>query len=139
MARHTRPTRNSDAPLPRKGNVIFEGHRYHIASVRDLGEGRFSYTLYPFDPARQRTLHNITAQQIIQELDRFSRYKIGQKVNLAHSTQMEVIKRQWDFRKGTVWYYVADPRRNVGTGWLTQETMMKHDREMDPIIGSRME
>ena len=129
MARHTRPIRPAGTPLPRKGKLIFQGKPYYIASVRQLPEGGHSYTLYPLDHVA-KTLHNITRQEILHELEKFARYQIGQKVVLGNSVQMEIFKRQWDFRNGTPWYYVADPRRNVGAGWLSQNTMMKHDREL---------
>src|SRR5690606_9918383 len=104
MARHPRTVRDPKLPLPRRGKVVFHGDRYHIASVRQLPEGGHEYTLYPDGRSDQRMLFNITAEQIVVELKKFARYGTGQSVSLAYSNSMNVYKRQWDFRTGTVWY-----------------------------------
>ncbi len=134
MARHTRAARDPRLPLPKRGKVIFQGRPYHIASARQLPEGGHEYTLYPDGGPDQRTLFNITADRIMDELRKFARYEVGQSVSLGYSDRMEIFKRQWDFRNGTAWYYVANPRRNVGAGWISQGTMMKYDRELDPVL-----
>ncbi len=121
-------------PLPKGGRVIYRDLPYYISFVRKHENDTYSYTLYPFDP-KLRTLNLIKLETLRKEMEAHARYEVGQKVGLAHSKLMEVIRRQWDFHRGTVWYYLADPRRNVGAGWFDQETMMRLDRDLDPERG----
>lgn len=135
MRTQARVDRRVIEPLPKNGRVVYRGHLYYISFIRQHENHTYSYTLYPFDP-RLRVLNVITLQMLTKEMEAFARYEVGDMVGLAHSARMQIHKRHWDFRTGTVWYYIANPRRNVAAGWFNQETMMRLDRDLDPIRDS---
>lgn len=132
MGKVVRVERRVIEPLPKRGKVVYRGHAYYISSFRIHENGSYSYTIYPFDP-ELRTLNVITLPMLVKEMEAYARYEVGQKVHLAYSNVMQIYKRHWSFRDGTAWYYVADPNRNVAAGWFNQGTMMRYDRDLDPI------
>lgn len=135
---HHRPTRRADKPLPKRGRVVHAGRPYTISFIEERETGGYSYTLYPLN-AGDHTLHAVPHAELVRHMEDFARYTIGQQVMLAQSPPMRITKRQWDFRNGTVWYYAAVPNRTIGAGWFRQETMMRLDRDLDPVLHSDAE
>lgn len=135
---HHRPTRRDGKALPKNGRVVVGGAPYRISFVMPTSEGNFTYTLTPLD-AQRKVLHQVPHAEIIQHMAAHARYAVGQSVLLANSAPMTVTKRQWDFRNGTVWYYAAVPNRTIGAGWFKQETLLRLDRELDPVLDTDAE
>lgn len=136
MALHNRPVRQKIEPLPKGGRVVYRGQPYRILSIRVHDDDRFTYTLEPLIPGL-RTVHLVTLEMVLKELEAYARYAVQTSVPLGYS-DLTVFKRQWDLRTGTVWYYLAHPNRNVAAGWFNQETMMRLDRSLDPIQDNEM-
>lgn len=129
---HFRPTRPDREPLPMNGRIVVGDAPYRITAVM-RGVESCTYTLTPLDEQRP-VLHRVAHADVIKHMGAHARYRIGQRVLLARSAPMIITKRQWDFRNGTVWYYAAVPNRTIGDGWIRQETMLRLDRELDPVL-----
>ena len=137
MGHHRRP-RGTEKPLPKRGRVVHAGKPCTITFVEEREAGSYTYTLRPHN-AEGRTLHAVPHAELLRHMADHARYTIGQEVMLAQSPPMRITKRQWDFRNGTVWYYAAVPNRTIGAGWFRQETMMRLDRDLDPILDTDAE
>ena len=129
---HHRPTRPSGRAMPVNGLVLFGGEVHRIVAVDQPAHGQPSYRLLPAGSPGGAP-RNVGHAELVRHLSAAARYTVGQRVLLARSAPMNIIKRQWDFRTGTIWYYAAVPNRTIGAGWFNQGTMLSMDRELHTV------
>jgi hypothetical protein len=49
---------------------------------------------------------NITQEEVVAEMDRFGRYRVGEHVRISRSHITKVVARKWNFTTGTLDYHI---------------------------------
>ncbi len=66
----------------------------------------------------------ITHEAVVEGITRNALFDKGQVVFMGRNGWRTVVQRKWSFRHGITFYRVADPRRNVASGWLSEDRML---------------
>lgn len=70
----------------------------------------------------------ITHELILQSLPHNALFKLQQEVMMGRNGPRLVVHRKWSFKYGITFYRVADPRRNVASGWIAEDRMVEFTR-----------
>lgn len=70
----------------------------------------------------------VTLELILQSIAANALYKLQQEVMMGRNGRRVVVHRKWSFKYGITFYRVADPRRNVASGWIAEDQMVEFTR-----------
>ncbi len=112
--------------MPYKSRVLRIRFRAQVST------GVYTYTLQDPDTGRN-VAHNVRHAELLEELLPYAEYSVGDQVVLARGNQLTILKRHWDFRKGTVWYLVVWRGGPEAGRWITQERMLEVDQEREGV------
>lgn len=66
----------------------------------------------------------LTHEAIIHSIAGNALFAIGQEILMGRNGHRKVVRRRWSFKHGITFYQVADPRRNVASGWIAEPRMV---------------
>ena len=102
-------------PFPIGGKLPMQEHLRHICSAERTGDS-WRYTLD--NGAR------ITHEAVLAGIAANALFAKGQPVFMGRNGWRNVVHRKWSFRFGITFYRVADPCRNVASGWIAEDRMV---------------
>ncbi len=71
-----------------------------------------------------RASHEVILQSIVKN----ALFQLRQEVMMGKNGPRIVVLRKWSFKYGITFYRVADPRRNVASGWIPEDRMVDFTR-----------
>lgn len=105
--------------LPIGGRVPIHDRLRRIKGVEQHGKS-WRYTL----DNGARVSHEI----ILQSIANNALFQLRQIVMMGKNGPRVVVHRKWSFKYGITFYRVADPRRNVASGWIPEDRMVAFTR-----------
>lgn len=111
--------------LPVRGKVPLNGRLRHIVSVERHGHS-WRYRLdNGANVAHEVILHSIATNAL---------FALKQEVMMGRNGPRMVVHRKWSFKYGVTFYRVADPRRNVASGWISEDRMVDFTRSFEQYL-----
>ena len=105
--------------LPIGGRVPIQDRLRRIKGVEQHGQS-WRYTL----DNGARVSHEL----ILQGIANNALFQLRQEVMMGKNGPRVVVHRKWSFKYGITFYRVADPRRNVASGWIPEDRMVDFTR-----------
>lgn len=109
----------STQAFPLGGRVPMNDRLRRIKGVEQHGRS-WRYTL----DNGARASHEVILQSIAQN----ALFQLQQEVMMGKNGPRVVVHRKWSFKYGITFYRVADPRRNVASGWIPEDRMVDFTR-----------
>lgn len=110
--------------FPKHGIVPMFRQLTRIERVNTHPKLGTTYVLHTKDPANGLIIHyNMLPEQILEAINDYAAFKVGQEVRLHRYGSKVIAHRRWSFREGKAYYKVADPRKNVASGWIPEERL----------------
>lgn len=78
----------------------------------------------------------VTHQRIIDSITASAQYQLKQEVMMGANGWRTVVNRRWNFKRGMAFYRVADRRRNVASGWVSEEQMNDFRKWWAAVLGN---
>ena len=73
----------------------------------------------------------VTHEAILQSIALNALFAMNQEVMMGRNGPRMVVHRKWSFKHGITFYRVADPRRNVASGWISEDRMVDFTRSFE--------
>lgn len=115
--------------LPLGGRVPMHDRLRRIRGVRQHGRS----WRYHLDDGT-----SVSHEVILQSIAKNALFQLKQEVMMGKNGWRMVVHRKWSFKYGITFYRVADPRRNVASGWIPEDRMVAFTQtfQTDPAPGT---
>lgn len=123
--------------------VPWSGHLHRVERYEKRDSG-WVYGLTPTDRAPWRMAPAIAHAEILADIAKYARFKVGDEAYIDHrAIKFPIVDRKWNFKLGTVLYGMRDRVRPVIKVWKQQETLLHaaswHQQVQDTPPGGKPE
>ena len=104
-------------PCPIHGLVPFWNGVFPIVAKKEHPVLVWLYTIHVKQADQALVVHyNVSQEEVVQEMDLFCRFRVGDTVELGPFARRRIVGRKWNFQRGTMVYSIEGnrPGRDLG-------------------------